>query len=63
LSRAAQRGDKAIVELLLQYGAQPDLKDGGGQTPLSRATDADNVMVVELLNSYSCRKRGSSQLR
>jgi ankyrin repeat protein len=40
------------VELLLKYGAQPDLEDRGGQAPLSRAIRAGNTVLVELLNSY-----------
>jgi ankyrin repeat protein len=37
LSRAAEKGDEVIVELLLKNGAQPDLEDADGLTPLSRA--------------------------
>jgi len=40
------------VALLLKYGAQPDLEDRDGQTPLSRAICAGNTVLVELLNSY-----------
>jgi len=40
------------VELLLKYGAQPDLEDRGAQTLLSRAICANNAAAVELLNSY-----------
>ncbi|KAF3308734.1 hypothetical protein TWF173_000746 [Orbilia oligospora] len=39
LSRAAEKGDEAIVELLLEYGAKPHLKDRAGRTPLSRAAN------------------------
>jgi Ankyrin repeats (3 copies) len=52
LSRAAERGNKRIVELLLQNGARPDFEDENGQTPLSRASASGNGAVVELLNSY-----------
>lgn len=38
-----------VVELLLENGAQPDLEDGSGQTPLSRALDKENADVVHLL--------------
>jgi len=31
---ASGQGDLAVVELLLQLGADPDVKDGGGHTPL-----------------------------
>jgi ankyrin repeat protein len=50
LSRAAEIGDKVVVELLLNSGARPDLEDADGHTPLSRAKD--NVDVVQLLNRY-----------
>jgi len=50
LSRAAEKGDKAVVELLLQNGAQPDLEDADGHTPLSRALRANNAYVIQLLN-------------
>jgi ankyrin repeat protein len=46
LSRAAEKGNERIVELLLQYGAQPSLGDKDRQTPLSRA---GNKRIVELL--------------
>jgi ankyrin repeat protein len=37
------------VELLLENGAQPDLGDKGGQTPLSRAIERQSPAVVHLL--------------
>jgi len=52
LSRAVETGDEIIVELLLKYGAQPDLEDRGGHAPLSRAICAGNTVLVDLLNSY-----------
>jgi len=52
LSRAAEKGDKAVVELLLKSGARPDLKDPEGHTPLSRATLKNKADVVQLLNQY-----------
>jgi ankyrin repeat protein len=50
LSRAAEKGDEAVVELLLKNGAQPDLADADGQTPLSRAERAGSAAVLQLLN-------------
>jgi hypothetical protein len=47
LSRAAEKGDKIAVELLLKNGAQPDLKDADGQMPLPRT---NNAAVIQLLN-------------
>ena len=49
MSRAAERGDKAIVELLLKNGAQPDLGDEKGWTALSRAIEEGHAVVVQLL--------------
>lgn len=37
LHEAAQRGDLAIINELLDYSADPDIKDGLHQTPLMRA--------------------------
>jgi ankyrin repeat protein len=50
LSRAAENGNKAVVELLLKNGAQPDLEDEEGYTPLLRASDEGNTDIVQLLN-------------
>ena len=49
MSRAAEKGDKAVVELLLKNGAQPDLEDENRCTPLSRAIEGGNAAVVQLL--------------
>jgi ankyrin repeat protein len=49
LSRAAEKGHKAVVDLLLKNGAQPDLEDENRCTPLSRAIEGGNAEVVELL--------------
>ena len=52
MSRAAEIGDKAVVELLLKNGAQPDFEDEKGCTPISRAIDrhrGEHVVVVQLL--------------
>jgi ankyrin repeat protein len=49
LSRAAEKGDKAVVELLLENGAQPDFEDEKGCTPLSRAIEGEHSVVVQLL--------------
>jgi ankyrin repeat protein len=37
------------VGLLLENGAQPDLEDKAGHTPLSRAIEGGNTAVVQLL--------------
>ena len=49
MSRVAEKGDKAIVELFLKNGAQPDLDDWNRWTALSRAIDGGHVTVVQLL--------------
>jgi ankyrin repeat protein len=49
LSRAAEKGDKEVVELLLKNRAQPDFEDENKCTPLSRAIEGGNAVVVELL--------------
>jgi ankyrin repeat protein len=49
LSRAAEKGDEAVVQLLLKYGAQPDLKDKDGSTPLLRAVEIGSAAVVQPL--------------
>ena len=53
------RRNKAVVELLLKNGAQPDLEDEGGHTRTLHF-HARNTDVVELLNRESVtNKRGS----
>jgi ankyrin repeat protein len=49
LSQAAENGDKALVELLLRKGAQPDLEDENRCTALSRAIEKRDAVVVQLL--------------
>ena len=49
MSRAAEKGDKAVVELLLKNGAQPDLEDWNTCTALSRAIEGGHAVVVQLL--------------
>ena len=50
MSRAVEKGNETVVQLLLTYGAQPDLEDVDGQMPLSRAEHAGNEAVLQLLN-------------
>ena len=49
MSRAAEKGDKAVVELLLKNKAQPDLEDVNRCRALSRAIEGGHVVVVQLL--------------
>ena len=49
MSRAAEKGDRGVAELLLKAMAQPDLEDKPGCMPLSRAIERGNAAIVELL--------------
>jgi ankyrin repeat protein len=49
LSRAAEKGHTAVVELLLKNGAQSDLEDENRCTALSRAIEGGHAVVVRLL--------------
>lgn len=50
---AAGRGTPEIVKVLLQHGADPTVKDGDGYFPLDVAIHAENMGVVELLQSLT----------
>ena len=47
--RAAEKGNKEVIELLLENGAQPDFENENRCTPLSRAIERGNVGVIEFL--------------
>ena len=49
LSRAAEKDDETVAELLLKYGAQPGLEDKDGWKPLSRAVERGSAAIVQLL--------------
>jgi ankyrin repeat protein len=49
LSRAAEKGNDSVVQLLIKYGTQPNLEDKEGQTPLSRAVEKGSAAVAQLL--------------
>jgi ankyrin repeat protein len=55
--QAAKNGDETMVRLLLENGAQPDLKATAGayegRTPLSIAAENGHEAIVKLLQSYS----------
>jgi ankyrin repeat protein len=51
LLHAAGKGHKAIVELLLENGANADSKDDKGLTPLLRAAQNGHEAIVQLLKS------------
>ena len=46
---AAENGHKEIVELLIRAGADKDLQDKDGSTPLHRAARTGHKEIVELL--------------
>jgi ankyrin repeat protein len=46
---AVARGDRAMVELLLQQGADVNVKDGGGLTPLQLAQKSQSKDIEQLL--------------
>ena len=48
-TRAAEKGHKRVVELLLKNRAQPDVEDEDSCTPLSRAIEGGSAVVIELL--------------
>jgi ankyrin repeat protein len=43
------------VELLLKYGAQPNLGYGDGWTPLSRAVKQGSAAIVQLLLAHGVK--------
>jgi ankyrin repeat protein len=49
LSRATEKGDERVVQLLLQNGACPDFEDEHDQTSLARAVEKGDVAVLQLL--------------
>mmetsp|Transcript_19589 Transcript_19589/g.29668 ORF Transcript_19589/g.29668 Transcript_19589/m.29668 type:complete len:796 (+) Transcript_19589:57-2444(+) len=49
---ASMLGLEDIVYSLLHCGAQPDLPDGKGNTPLSRAAEEGNLEIVEILVTH-----------
>ncbi|KAF3194143.1 hypothetical protein TWF225_008307 [Orbilia oligospora] len=57
LSRAIQKGDDNIVELLLKNGAQPDLEDGYGCRPLWYAVRQGSAVMVQHLLAEDVKTR------
>ena len=55
MSRAAEKGDRGVVELLLENGAQPDFEDEHKYTPLSRAIEGRNASVIKLLLAHGAK--------
>jgi ankyrin repeat protein len=51
LHAAAQHGDRAMVELLLKYGANPNAKTDEGHTPDQVANEKGHVEIAERLRA------------
>lgn len=49
LSRAAETGQRTVIERLLEKYIDPDMKDDDGRTPLSQAAAGGHLAVVLLL--------------
>lgn len=49
---SASRGFREIVQLLLQYGADPNVQDFNGNTPLHLASCSNQTHVIMLLIKY-----------
>jgi len=53
LSRASEKRDERTVKLLLEKGAQPDIKDKYGRTALSWAIERGDPVIIQLLLSQT----------
>ena len=51
LHKAAYKGHKNVVQLLVRRGAKQNVKDKEGGTPLSIALDRGHVAVANILSS------------
>ena len=52
LSWAALRGDSATVKILLDHGANPEIRDFDGGTALSEAVESQDLPTIQLLLDY-----------
>ena len=55
LHRAAARGDRALLELLIERGAELEAPDDSGATALSWASDENHDQAVDLLLQHGAR--------
>ncbi|MHC9538878.1 MAG: ankyrin repeat domain-containing protein [Vulcanimicrobiota bacterium] len=51
LHHAAEKGNKALVKILLDNGADKEIKDDKGRTPLKIAEEKGHAEIIELLRS------------
>jgi len=56
IHRAAMYGKLEIVQLLLDAGTRPDVRNKKGKTPLHLAAEQGNPLVVQVRNLYSGMK-------
>jgi hypothetical protein len=52
---AARNGNIAMINLLLDHGADPNISDGWDGNPLTAAADTDNVVVLQLLVKHGAK--------
>lgn len=57
LAAAAVKGNTAMVKVLLENKANPDLPDGMGMTPLLYASQFENKEIIQLLLKYKANKQ------
>lgn len=56
LAAAAVKGNTALVKLLLENKADPDIADGMGMTPLLYASQFENKELIQVLLKYKANK-------
>ncbi|KAK6503788.1 hypothetical protein TWF481_008794 [Arthrobotrys musiformis] len=61
LAIASEKGDAAIVEILLKNGADSDLGDGDGRVPILLAAQNGHADVVKLLVKGKCNINAQDQ--
>lgn len=57
LAAAAVKGNTAMVKVLLENKANPDIADGMGMTPLLYASQFENKEIIQLLLKYKANKQ------